>query len=65
MVSEVMVPEDKVMVADPEEGALQALERMDDHDVDAMPVVKDGIVMGMMVRQNLFRIMQVRSELGG
>ncbi len=64
-VSAVMVPADKVIVAEPEEGALQALERMDDHDVDAMPVVKDGIVLGMLVRQDLFRIMQLRSELGG
>jgi Zn-dependent protease/predicted transcriptional regulator len=63
-VSAVMVPADKLIVAEPEEGALQALERMDDHDADAMPVVKDGIVLGMIVRQNLFRIMQLRSELG-
>jgi CBS domain-containing protein len=62
-VSALMVPADKVIVAEPDEGALQALERMDDHDIDAMLVVKDGIVLGMLIRQDLFRIMQLRSEM--
>jgi len=63
-VSAVMLPADKLIVAEPDEGALQALERMDDHDADTMLVVKEGVVLGMLVRQDLFRIMQLRSELG-
>jgi len=60
----VMTPADKVVSAHPEEEALSILERMDEHDINQMPVVKERLVLGVVVRENLLRLIQLRSELG-
>ncbi len=62
-VGDVMVPADKVISADPGEEALSVLERMDEHSINEMPVVKDRMVLGIIVRQKLLQFMRLRSEL--
>jgi len=60
----VMTPADKVVSARPEEEALSILERMEEHDLNQMPVVKEGIVLGIIVRETLLHFIRLRSELG-
>jgi Zn-dependent protease len=60
----VMTPADKVVSARPEEEALSILERMEEHDLDQMPVVKERVVLGIIVRENLLHFLRLRSELG-
>lgn len=60
----VMTPADKVVSARPEEEALSILERMEEHDLTQMPVVKERVVLGIVVRENLLHFIRLRSELG-
>jgi len=60
----VMTPADKVVSARPEEEALSILERMEEHDLNQMPVVKERLVLGIIVRENLLHFIRLRSELG-
>lgn len=62
-VKAVMTSADKVFSAHPEEEALSILERMDEHGINETPVVKEGIVLGIIVRENLLRFIRFRSEL--
>ncbi len=62
-VGDVMVPADKVISADPGEEALSVLERMDEHSINEMPVVKDRVILGIIVRQKLLQFMRLRSGL--
>jgi Zn-dependent protease len=61
-VGEVMVPVEKLMTARPEEEAITVLERMDDQDIGELPVVKDGIVLGLINRDRLLHFIKLRSE---
>ena len=60
----VMTPADKVVSARPEEEALSILERMEEYDLNQMPVVKERVVLGIVVRENLLHFIRLRSELG-
>jgi Zn-dependent protease/CBS domain-containing protein len=60
----VMTPADKVVSARPEEEALSILERMEEHDLTQMPVVKERVVLGIIVRENLLHFIRLRSEMG-
>jgi Zn-dependent protease len=60
----VMTPADKVVSARPEEEALSILERMEEYDLNQMPVVKERAVLGIIVRENLLHFIRLRSELG-
>lgn len=62
-VSAVMTPEDKVVTAHPGEEAISLLDRMDGYDISQIPVVRDGAVLGVILRQNLLRFMRLRSEV--
>ena len=62
-VCEVMVPANKVVRADPEEEAVSVLERMEEYGISQMPVVGDGVVLGMLIREKLLRFIQIRAEL--
>lgn len=61
-VKEAMTPADKLESVYPQEEALSILQRMNEHGIDQIPVVKDGIFIGMVFRQNLLRFIQLRSE---
>ena len=63
-VKEIMTPIDKVKVAHPNQDALSILEEMDENDINQMPVVSEGRVIGLITRDNLIRFLRTRSELG-
>lgn len=62
-VAQAMLPAEKLHVARYDEDALTILERMDEEDINQMPVTKDGEVVGMIGRDNLLRFIRTRSEL--
>ncbi len=63
-VREIMTPLDKLKVAYPSQDALSILEQMGESDINQMPVVSEGRVIGVVARDNLIRFLRTRSELG-
>jgi CBS domain-containing protein len=63
-VGEIMTPIDRVKVAHTDQDALNILEEMDENDLNQMPVVSEGRVIGLITRDNLIRFLRTRSELG-
>jgi len=61
---EIMTPIDKLKVAYPDEDVLDALERMNEADINQMPVVSAGRVVGLITRDNLMIFLSFRSKLG-
>ncbi len=64
LVREIMTPVDKLKLAHPEQDALSVMEQMGESDINQMPVVSEGRVVGLVARENLFRFLRARSELG-
>ncbi|MBE9482441.1 MAG: site-2 protease family protein [Chloroflexi bacterium] len=62
-VKEIMTPLNKLKVALPDQNALSILEQMDANDINQMPVVSEGRVIGLIARDNLIRFLRIRSEL--
>ena len=62
-VKEIMTPLGKLKVARPDQDALSLLEQMDEDDINQMPVVSEGRVIGLITRDNLIRLLRIRSEL--
>ncbi|MGA7918688.1 MAG: site-2 protease family protein [Candidatus Acidiferrales bacterium] len=60
----VMMPIDHVHSASPQEPALGVLERMQAEDINQMPVVSDGQIVGMVARDTILRVLQTRLQLG-
>ncbi len=63
-VKEIMIPVDKLKTAHPEQDALSILEQMDESNINQMPVVSEGGIIGLITRDNLIRLLRARSELG-
>ena len=63
-VGEIMVPYQGLVRAHPYEDAWTALLRMDQHNVNQMPVEEEGRLLGMLTRENLLRYVRARLELG-
>ncbi len=61
--AEVMTPVEKVQAARVDDDALRLLERMDQADVNQMPVMENGAVRGMITREDLLRYIRTRAEL--
>jgi predicted transcriptional regulator len=59
-----MVPRNRIHWARPEEALLGLLERMQAEDVNQMPVVEDGHVVGLVSRDSILRVIQTRLEIG-
>jgi predicted transcriptional regulator len=59
-----MLPRDKIHWAAPEEPVLALLERMQSEDINQMPVVAGGSVVGMVTRESVLRVVQARTEVG-
>jgi Zn-dependent protease len=59
-----MLSLEQVHLARPEESLLGILERMQSEDVNQMPVVSDGRVVGLVTRESILRIIQTRLEVG-
>jgi Zn-dependent protease/CBS domain-containing protein len=61
---EVMVPVEKLTVAEPEADLLTAIEKLDDANVAQMPVLADGRLLGLIGREQILHYVRVRGELG-
>lgn len=59
-----MLPLDKLHTASPDEPALGVLERMQREDINQMPVISDGSIVGMIARDTILRVLQTRLQLG-
>jgi CBS domain-containing protein len=57
-----MTPANKVITADPDEEGVSVAEKMEEHKLDGIPVVRDGVVMGLVTRNSLARAMQMRAQ---
>jgi Zn-dependent protease/predicted transcriptional regulator len=58
-----MIPSEQILWASPDEPALSVLERMQASDVNQMPVVAGGRVVGMIARDSILRAIQTRMEV--
>jgi len=62
-IRQAMTPTEKLKVAQPGEDAVSILEQMVEEDINQMPVVREGRVIGMIARDNLLHFIKMRSEL--
>jgi len=63
-VGEIMIPLARLVLAHLQEDAFEVMKRMDERNVNQMPVEQDGRIVGMIARENLIRYMRTRAELG-
>jgi len=63
-VEKIMVSADQLKVARPEQDALSVVEQMNENDINQVPVVDGGRVIGLITRDNLIRALRTRTELG-
>lgn len=61
---QIMTPVSTVHSAQPDEDVLAVLRRMDEADVNQMPVMDNGHLLGMITREHLLHYIRLRSELG-
>jgi Zn-dependent protease len=59
-----MLPREKIHWAARDEPVLGLLERMQSEDVNQIPVVENGHVVGIVTRESILRVIQTRVELG-
>jgi Zn-dependent protease len=62
-VGEIMVAHQSLAVAQPHEDAWTVLRRMDERNVNQLPVAEDGRLLGLLTRENLLRYVRARAEL--
>jgi Zn-dependent protease len=60
----IMMPFDRIHAASPDEPALGVLQRMQSEDINQMPVISDGRIVGMIARDTILRVLQTRLQLG-
>ncbi len=58
----VMTPAGKVITVPPEEEGINIAEKLEEYRLDGIPVVRDGVVLGMVTRTSLTRVMQMRTQ---
>lgn len=62
-VDQAMVPMDKLTSATPDESLIQALQELGAHDLNQLPVIDQGRLVGMISRGDIFRYIQVQREI--
>jgi len=63
-VAQAMTPSERLKTISPNEDAFSVLERMDEEEINQMPVVTDGNIVGMIARDAVLRFIRTRTELG-
>jgi Zn-dependent protease/CBS domain-containing protein len=63
-VEQAMTKVDSLQAVGPDEDAYSVLERMDGKDVNQIPVLKDGHLIGIIARDSILRFIRTKSELG-
>jgi Zn-dependent protease len=61
--SQAMTPIGQVQTASPNEEMVTLLERMDSQDINQLPVVEGGRLLGIVARDNILRFIRIHSEL--
>jgi Zn-dependent protease/CBS domain-containing protein len=59
----IMTPASELKVAHPEQSAASLLGQMDEQEIDHMPVIENGKVIGLVSLESLIRLAQIRGEL--
>ena len=59
-----MLQLDRIRPATPDESALAVLDRMQKEDIHQMPVISDGHIVGMIARDTIFCVLQMRMQVG-
>ena len=62
-VRQIMTPQGQLTTATPDEDANEALNEIASHDVNQVPVVKDGRLVGMLRRSDILRWLQVWTKV--
>jgi len=62
-VSEIMTAASELKTANPDEPAVDLLEQMDDYNIEQMPVLEEGKLIGMVTRDRLIRFLKARAVL--
>jgi len=62
-VDQVMTPAAPVYRVHPEDDVMTVLERMDESDVNQVPVVDGGRLLGLITRESLLHDIRLRAEL--
>lgn len=63
-VEEAMTRVDSLHAVKPTEDAYTVLERMDGNDVNQIPVIQDGHLLGIIARDSILHFIRTKSELG-
>lgn len=61
---QIMTPVDKLLSAKPDDDVLSVLMKMEEADVNQVPVVDEHGLQGMVTRESLLRFIRTRSEIG-
>jgi Zn-dependent protease/predicted transcriptional regulator len=59
-----MVPQNSIHWVSPSEPVLGVLERMQTEDINQMPVLDEGHIIGMIARDSILRVIQTRMQAG-
>jgi Zn-dependent protease/predicted transcriptional regulator len=59
-----MLPVGHIHYAAPDEPALGVLERMQSEDINQMPVISEGSIVGMIARDTILHVLQTRLQVG-
>jgi Zn-dependent protease/predicted transcriptional regulator len=59
-----MIPIDRIHAASPQEPVLAILERLQNEDINQMPVISEGQIVGMIARDTILRMLQTRLQVG-
>ena len=57
-VAELMIPRDRLKIANPDQDAQSILDAMDESSTSLMPVASGDVIIGLIIRQNLVRFVQ-------
>ena len=63
-VSEVMTPIEKLKQVAPDTDLASVMNILTQEDINQLPVVKDGNIVGIITRENLLNFINVRDKLG-
>lgn len=61
-VRDIMTPADQLVVVSPDDESANAMNRLSNQDLNQLPVVKDGQLVGLIRRRDLMRWLQLHSE---
>jgi CBS domain-containing protein len=59
-----MQPVEQLARVDPDAELLAALQKMDDREVNQVPVVDGNLLLGMISREQVLRYVRLRADLG-